>query len=744
MTAVSIPRRKLLKSISFLLLTTLMFTVTCVYGEVSTPTTISASDIEAQIRIPAPSVLYAQKSSPLDYWMELFMEENPESWQDPTFYDAATDNDTAFVAVGDYFGKAASYSKDGKAWKTTATPFNESRSIAFGYGRFAAAAGDIYTSGDGVEWKKVEGLKGDYSIIKYGNGFFFALGKTDIGWDKAYVAAVSTNGISWTENPVLGQTNRLIQDVFVVKDSFWVPVGEFVYTTVDGKSFVRIVCPVADNYSIGEALYGNGTYIIELAGDIYTSKDMVSWQLSEAIPNLADMTYGGNMFIALCNDYDKYRNLVYTSKDGKKWTLESELGYGWFNKILYARDRLYLFGYPNEVLCSAPLIPPEDPELIQATVSNGKVKLMWNSPNDTSAIFGVYRSTSRDSGYLMAGTVDNGIYFTDEGLEPGTYYYKVKAANVYGSSNFSNIESVTIGGGGLLLIKPTLRIVMSAPNDLEGSADSPYEISLSWEDNNQGEKGHKILRSLESGDYKVVGMTGADETSYTDAGLLPDTTYKYKVCAYNDLADSAYSEEIEVTTERRTGVLERMSKEDFGKLLDRIREQKELTPTPELTPGPTPTPTPVQEHDNGTTAPVATGGSIKAPAVVVKLTIGNDDYTVDGKASQMDTAPILKDDRTLVPFRYIAQAIGAQVGWDASQRKVTVTLKDNVVELWIGKNKAMVNGREVQIDAKNSNVAPVIVPPGRTMTPLRFIAESLGCEVKYDPVTKGIEIIYTK
>lgn len=737
MTANSIPRRKLLRPIALLLLITLLITVTGVYGEVSVPTTLS--DTEAKINIPPPSIFYAQKSKPLDYWMELFTEENPDSWKDPTFYDAATDGDTAFVAVGDYYGKAASYSKNGKTWKTTATPFYECRSAAFGNGRFAAAAGGIYTSLDGLEWKKVEGLQGNYSMIRFGNGFFLALGKKDIGWDEAYMAAISSNGISWDEQPVLGGSNSLIKDMFFVKDRFWVPKGESVYATADGRSFSLIEsCPAADHYSVGEALYGNGTYLIELAGDIYVSKDMANWQVSEAIPNVADIAYGGNKFIALCNDYDKGRSLIYTSKDGKKWTLESELGYGWFNKMLYARDRLYLFGYPNKVLCSAPLIPPEDPVLVQATASNGKVKLMWNSPNDTSAIFGVYRSTSRDSGYSMIGTVDNGIYFTDEGPAPGTYYYKVRAGNVYGNSDFSNIESVSIGGGGLLTIRPTLKVILSSPTELEGSPESPYEISLSWEENNLAEKGHKILRSLESGEYKVVGLTEADETSYTDAGLLPETTYKYKVCAYNDLADSAYSEEIEVTSERRTGALEGMSKEELGKLLDYLREQKELTPTPEPTPSPTPTPTPaptpIPESDNGTTA----------PGVVVKLSVGSGGYTVDGTAAQMDTAPILKDDRTLVPFRYIAQAIGAQVSWDASQRKVTVTLKDDVVELWIGKNKARVNGKEVQIDAKNANVAPVIIPPGRTMTPLRFIAESLGCDVNYDPATKSIEVIYTK
>jgi len=55
--------------------------------------------------------------------------------------------------------------------------------------------------------------------------------------------------------------------------------------------------------------------------------------------------------------------------------------------------------------------------------------------------------------------------------------------------------------------------------------------------------------------------------------------------------------------------------------------------------------------------------------------------------------------------------------------KVTIRFKDTVIELWIGKNLATVNGEYKLIDPTNPNVKPIVIPPGRTMLPIRFIAE---------------------
>ena len=108
----------------------------------------------------------------------------------------------------------------------------------------------------------------------------------------------------------------------------------------------------------------------------------------------------------------------------------------------------------------------------------------------------------------------------------------------------------------------------------------------------------------------------------------------------------------------------------------------------------------------------------------------------------MDTAPFIMEDRTLLPIRYVAEELGARVEWDNDERKVTITLEGTRIELWIERNYAMVDGLYRAIDEYNPNVKPIIVLPGRTMLPLRFIAENLGCQVEWDPARSEVTVIY--
>jgi len=96
-----------------------------------------------------------------------------------------------------------------------------------------------------------------------------------------------------------------------------------------------------------------------------------------------------------------------------------------------------------------------------------------------------------------------------------------------------------------------------------------------------------------------------------------------------------------------------------------------------------------------------------------------------------------------VPIRAVVESLDGNVGWEPVERKVTVILDSTTIELWIGKNTAKVNGINKQIDPDNSKVVPEIIN-GRTMLPLRFITESLGCSVEWDGSTKKITINYPK
>ncbi len=98
--------------------------------------------------------------------------------------------------------------------------------------------------------------------------------------------------------------------------------------------------------------------------------------------------------------------------------------------------------------------------------------------------------------------------------------------------------------------------------------------------------------------------------------------------------------------------------------------------------------------------------------------------------------PVIKNDRTLVPVRMIAESFGADVAWDAETETVTITKDEDVITLSIGSDTMQVNGEAVALDA----AAEII--ESRTFVPLRAIAEALGKVVYYSDAEKVIVIGY--
>ena len=221
-----------------------------------------------------------------------------------------------------------------------------------------------------------------------------------------------------------------------------------------------------------------------------------------------------------------------------------------------------------------------------------------------------------------------------------------------------------------------------APTSLTASAGNPRSVDLNWIDNASNEDGFRIERRTGTGAWAQVKTVGADAIKWADETVLPATAYGYRIRAYNAGGESGWSNEFTVTT-----------------------------------------PAEVQ-------------------SVVMKLIIDKRNYTVNGVSMMMDVAPVILESRTLGPVRYVAEALGADVAWDPVERKVTLTRDSLVIELWVGRNTARVDGAYMLIDPQNPEVKPVILPPGRTMLPFRFIAEQLGASVGWDAVKREVTITY--
>lgn len=107
---------------------------------------------------------------------------------------------------------------------------------------------------------------------------------------------------------------------------------------------------------------------------------------------------------------------------------------------------------------------------------------------------------------------------------------------------------------------------------------------------------------------------------------------------------------------------------------------------------------------------------------------------VNGKKPAFDVQPQIQDGRTLVPFRALAESLGAQVSWDGNKRQVTVIRADIHIQLSVDSPEATVNGTPVTLDV------PATIVDGRVMVPLRFISEGLKAKVAWDPSSQMVVV----
>ena len=141
---------------------------------------------------------------------------------------------------------------------------------------------------------------------------------------------------------------------------------------------------------------------------------------------------------------------------------------------------------------------------------------------------------------------------------------------------------------------------------------------------------------------------------------------------------------------------------------------------------------------NGGDQAVTLRFSIAAAASVrIVLTVGKLAATVGGRTVTLDSAPYI--DRgsgcTMVPIRAIVEALGGSVTWKAASRSIMIRLGTTSIVLRIGAMSATVDGVAKLV------IVPATIIGGRTMVPVRFVAENLGCTVGWNALTRTVTII---
>ena len=123
----------------------------------------------------------------------------------------------------------------------------------------------------------------------------------------------------------------------------------------------------------------------------------------------------------------------------------------------------------------------------------------------------------------------------------------------------------------------------------------------------------------------------------------------------------------------------------------------------------------------------ADDNSVAEKSKVIKLQIGSRIVNVDNEAVIYDAAPVIRNDRTLVPIRIVTETLGGKVDWSGVTKEVTLNIDGKEIKMTIGKT------------LEKYGVAPVIID-GRTFVPVRFVADELGATVAWDDATKTVTI----
>ncbi|MBP3961085.1 N-acetylmuramoyl-L-alanine amidase [Paenibacillus lignilyticus] len=105
---------------------------------------------------------------------------------------------------------------------------------------------------------------------------------------------------------------------------------------------------------------------------------------------------------------------------------------------------------------------------------------------------------------------------------------------------------------------------------------------------------------------------------------------------------------------------------------------------------------------------------------------------LNGKQLQSAAEPRIVGDSTLVPIRTVTEGLGFDVAWE--KPNVTISNGETNMVLTIGGKNAIVNDREVSLDA------PALNTDGSTMVPLRFVSEQFGLSVYWDKLSRSVHL----
>lgn len=238
---------------------------------------------------------------------------------------------------------------------------------------------------------------------------------------------------------------------------------------------------VLDNDSIivGNYTWGNeNSYIkqLDIDGNMVDDSSIYVFQKEEGYPEVNDIQYPGDGQLIIGGRFTSVNGiekpaLIKVSLDGNvdehfKYDVEGTI------KQFFQEDSTHLFvvgdfnriGNDYDLFCIARIdinFPDSPTDLVEDSTSekslnSSGIKFRWTDHSYNETGFSIERSLDNKS-FESIATVNSNIYqYTDVGIDTSfTYYYRVKAFNISGGSNYSNVAKLKYSSGGINLTNTT-------------------------------------------------------------------------------------------------------------------------------------------------------------------------------------------------------------------------------------------------------------------------------------------------
>lgn len=189
-------------------------------------------------------------------------------------------------------------------------------------------------------------------------------------------------------------------------------------------------------------------------------------------------------------------------------------------------------------------IPNPPINLSHQIISGDKVKLMWEDNSTNESGFAIEITPYNWDSYdrfreLITVPANSTSYIMNHFLPDSLYEVRIRALNAYGYSSYSEIDSIIPVGP--ITNAPT------PPDNLMSNFNSATQVNLLWRDNSFNETNF-VIEYKTTGSFSTITTTVIDINSVSVSGLLPSTTYYFRVYAKNSYGNSTPSNEIMVST----------------------------------------------------------------------------------------------------------------------------------------------------------------------------------------------------